>query len=40
MVKHVLSVEPVVADYSQHVAEQRTNDAWRQRIYTMMNEAK
>lgn len=40
MVKHVLSVEPVVAGYGQHVAEQRANDAWRQRIYTMMNEAK
>lgn len=40
MVKHVLSVEPVVADYSQHVAEQRANDAWRERIYKMVGEAK
>ena len=40
MVKHVLSVEPVVADYGQHIAERRADDAWRKRIYGMLDGAK
>jgi hypothetical protein len=40
MVKHVLSVKPVVASPEQHVAEPRANAAWMQRIIKMVDEAK
>ena len=40
MVKHVLKVEPVIASYEQHVAEARASQAWRERIYKMVDEAK
>ena len=37
MVKGVMSVEPVVADIQYHMAEQRINREWTDRLYAMIN---
>lgn len=37
MVKGVMSVEPVVADIQYHLAEQRINREWTDRLYAMIN---
>lgn len=38
MVRGVLSVEPVVADYAQHIAEQRVDQKWRDRLLALLRE--
>lgn len=38
MVKGVLSVEPVVADIQYHLAVQRVNREWTDRLYAMINQ--
>ena len=40
MVKHVLSVEPVVATYEQHIADARSDSRWRERIYRLLEETR
>lgn len=39
MVKHIIAVEPVVADFALGIAERRASNEWRKRIYNMLDEA-
>jgi hypothetical protein len=35
MVKGVISVEPVVADHAQHIAEERADHRWREALWDL-----
>ncbi len=40
MIRGVLSVRPVVADIALHIAEERANEAWRERLLDVVRESR
>ncbi len=38
MVRGVIAVDPIVADYGIHIAKVRVDDAWRERIDRMVRD--